>query len=148
MSIAPNRAHLDTATNGDIESRSAGLRPGVSGSGSRKGAGPEAGAPVAVSRCAPPNMASIFLLVIFIFCSGGFSVRPIPGASRPESTANGKPPFCLCACIGTMNPPPTLPGGEQHGVASSPPGRGQGWVCRRQVHGEGDHNCTTRTLLM
>src|SRR5206468_10757033 len=45
-------AHLDTATNGDIEWRSAGLRPGVSGSGSRKGAGPEAGTPLAVSRCA------------------------------------------------------------------------------------------------
>ena len=49
-------AHLDTATNGDIQWRSAGLRPGVSGSGSRKGAGPEAGAPVAVSRCADAEL--------------------------------------------------------------------------------------------
>src|SRR5207247_9078555 len=33
-----------------------GLRPGVSGSGSRRAAGPEAGAPVAVSRCATLDM--------------------------------------------------------------------------------------------
>src|SRR5213083_1362463 len=45
-------AYLATATNGEIGRWSAGLRPGVSGSGSCKGAGPEAGAPVAVSRCA------------------------------------------------------------------------------------------------
>ena len=42
-------AHLDTATSGEIGRRSAGLRPGVYGSGLRKGAMPEAGAPVAVS---------------------------------------------------------------------------------------------------
>ncbi len=30
-----------------------------------------------------------------------------------------------------------LPGGEQNRVASSPPGRGQGWVCCRQIHGRG-----------
>src|SRR5207245_2881139 len=46
------RAHLDSATNGEIGWRSAGLRRGVSGSGSWKGAGPEAGAPVEVARCA------------------------------------------------------------------------------------------------
>jgi len=49
---------LDTATNRDIEWRSTGLRPGVSGSGSRKGAGPEAGAPVALSRCARQLLSS------------------------------------------------------------------------------------------
>ena len=52
-----HRAHLVTATNGDIEWRSAGLRPGASGSGSHKGAGPEAGAPVAVSGCARVRIA-------------------------------------------------------------------------------------------
>ena len=45
-------AHLDTATNGENEWRSAGLRHGASGLGSCKGAVPEAGVPVAVSSCA------------------------------------------------------------------------------------------------
>jgi len=45
-------AHLDTATNGKIVCRSAGLRHGVFCSASRKDAVPEAGAPVASSRCA------------------------------------------------------------------------------------------------
>ena len=42
-------AHLDTATIGEVGWRSVGLQPGISGSGSCKGAVPEAGAPVAVS---------------------------------------------------------------------------------------------------
>ena len=50
--VESSRAHLDTATNGKIVWRSAGLRHGVFCSGSRKGAVSEAGAPVAVSRCA------------------------------------------------------------------------------------------------
>jgi hypothetical protein len=44
--------HLDTATCGEIGRRSAGLRPGVYDSSPCKGAVPEAGAPVAASRCA------------------------------------------------------------------------------------------------
>ena len=50
---ADSAAHLDAATNGVIEWWSTGLRPGVSGSGSCEGAVPEAGAPVAASRCTP-----------------------------------------------------------------------------------------------
>jgi len=48
--------NLDTATNEEIGSWSADLRSGVSGSGSCKGAGPAAGAPVAVSRCADAEL--------------------------------------------------------------------------------------------
>ena len=46
------RPHLDTATNGKIVWRNAGLRHEVLCSGPCKGAVPEAGAPVAVSRSA------------------------------------------------------------------------------------------------
>src|SRR5204863_986068 len=45
-------AYLDTATNAGTRGSSAGLRPGGSGAGPGDAAGPEAGAPVAVSRCA------------------------------------------------------------------------------------------------
>jgi len=47
------RTHLDTATNVGIRGRSAGLRPGVSSARLRRAAGPEVGAPVAGSSCAP-----------------------------------------------------------------------------------------------
>jgi len=57
QSAGRQKAHLNTATNAEIGRwRSAGLRSGVSGSGSFKGALPEAGAPVAVSRCATLDM--------------------------------------------------------------------------------------------
>ncbi len=45
------RAHLDSATGAGTRWRSAGFRPGVFGARSDGAAGPEVGAPVAVSRC-------------------------------------------------------------------------------------------------
>jgi hypothetical protein len=45
-------AHLDTATSGENEWRSAGLRHGALARAQTRGAVPEAGVPVAVSRCA------------------------------------------------------------------------------------------------
>ncbi len=67
-----NWAHLDTATNGEIQWWSASLGPVVSGPGLCQDAVPEAGAPVAVSRCALPNharKASEFLLIICLLWS-------------------------------------------------------------------------------
>jgi CubicO group peptidase (beta-lactamase class C family) len=59
------RAQLDTATDGEIDSWSAGLRPGVSASGICEDAVPEAGAPVAVSRCGLFKLSRILLFVLF-----------------------------------------------------------------------------------
>ena len=64
---------------------------------------------------------------------------PWPGEGPGESIAG--------AAQGGADPTPSqegsitgcpvpIPGGEYHGLPSSPPGRGQGWVWRRQVHGK------------
>src|SRR5881409_3121672 len=53
---------LDTATNEGPRGRSAGLRPGVSGARLGRGAGPEVGAPLAVSRCARAGARGEILL--------------------------------------------------------------------------------------
>ena len=42
----------------------------------------------------------------------------------------------FCARIAPLNPPPAPPRRGTHRLASSPPGRGQGWVGWRQVHGQ------------
>src|SRR5207247_6145657 len=65
--------------------------------------------------------------------SPGRRIRRAPHRAELELGApvHGEPPFVRAHALGPLNPPPTPPG-----VASSPPGRGQAWVCRPQVHGE------------
>src|SRR5436309_2633829 len=63
-------AHLDIVTNGEIRLRSAGLRSGVPGSSSCKGAVPEAGAPVNVrftTACAAASSACLDSVIWAIF---------------------------------------------------------------------------------
>src|SRR5436190_6840481 len=49
----PHGGRISRATNVGIRGRSAGLRPGGSGAVPGNAAGPEAGAPMAMSRCSP-----------------------------------------------------------------------------------------------
>jgi len=53
---------------------------------------------------------------------------PQAGETPALLCGSRKASFRLCAGIGTMNPPRPLPGGDQHGAASSLPGRGWRWV--------------------
>src|SRR5438552_537606 len=65
--------------------RSAGLRPGGSGAGSGNAAGPEAGAPVAASRCARFPMSVAKSLTDF---HGGYLLLPVHNQSEKRHFAS------------------------------------------------------------
>src|SRR5262245_54521751 len=74
---------------------------------------------------------------------------PLGERDRVRGYGSWKALFRFFECIGTLNPPPAPPWRGGYQLATSPPGRGQGWVGLRQVHGEPEERrcCSPSQLL-
>ena len=97
-------AHLDPATNEGTRRRSAGLRPGVSGARPCRGAGPEVGAPEAVTRRASSLVSLAILLLSILQVLAG---PPFVGAPEPAKPPKDSPLTAEEELAAAAQPPET-----------------------------------------